>query len=71
MRFAETLAKLMQERGETQYRLAKEIGVSQAAVKNWLDGTTLPIKSIRALLDSHFGMEIDYQGGDENGTPTD
>lgn len=71
MRFAETLAKLMQERGETQYRLAKEIGVSQAAVKNWLDGKAIPIPSIRTLLDSHFGMEIDYQGGEANGTPTD
>lgn len=64
MRFAETLAKLMQEKGETQYRLAKEIGVSQAAVKNWLDGNTIPIPSIRALLDTHFGTEIDYVNQD-------
>lgn len=68
MRFAESLAKLMQERGETQYRLAKEIGVSQAAVKNWLDGSAIPIKIIRTLLDAHFGTEIDYQRGDSDGT---
>ena len=56
MRFAETLAGLMKEKGESNYRLAKEIGVSQTTVKNWLDGKNEPIPSIRRLLDQHFGL---------------
>ena len=47
----------MKERGESNYRLAKEIGVSQTTVKNWLDGKNEPIPSIRKLLDQHFGLE--------------
>lgn len=57
LRFSETLAALMKEKGETNYRLAKEIGVSQTTVKNWLDGKNEPIPSIRKLLDQHFGLE--------------
>ena len=57
MRFSETLATLMKERGESNYRLAKEIGVSQTTVANWLSGKNEPIPSIRKLLDKHFGLE--------------
>lgn len=57
MKFCETLAALMKEKGETNYRLAKEIGVSQTTVANWLSGKNEPIPSIRRLLDKHFGLE--------------
>lgn len=46
----------MKEKGESNYRLAKEIGVSQTTVANWLSGKNEPIPSIRKLLDQHFGL---------------
>lgn len=42
MQFAQRLEKLMQEKQITKYRLAKELGVHQTTVKNWLDGNTEP-----------------------------
>lgn len=66
MRFSETLAALMKEKGESNYRLAKEIGVSQTTVANWLSGKNEPIPSIRKLLDNHFGIQED--GDDDKQT---
>ena len=63
MKFCETLAALMKEKGETNYRLAKEIGVSQTTVANWLSGKNEPIPSIRKLLDLHFGLTEDTDNG--------
>lgn len=59
MRFSETLASAMEKKGETNYRLAKEIGVSQTTVANWLSGKNVPIPSIRKLLDQHFGLSLE------------
>lgn len=56
MRFSETLAALMKEKGESNYRLAKEIGVSQTAVANWLSGKNEPLPTIRKLIDQHYGL---------------
>ena len=63
MRFSETLAALMKEKGESNYRLAKEIGVSQTTVANWQSGKNEPIPSIRKLLDNHFGIQEDGDDG--------
>lgn len=58
MKFSESLEALMKEKGESNYRLAKEIGVSQTTVANWLSGKNEPIPSIRKLLDQHFGVTV-------------
>lgn len=42
MQVAQRIEKIMQEKGITKYRLAKELGVHQTTVKNWLDGKTEP-----------------------------
>ena len=62
MKFSETLATLMKDKGESNYRLAKEIGVSQTTVANWLSGKNEPIPSIRKLLDHHFGIDSETEG---------
>lgn len=38
MDFAETLKRLMELKGMSRYKLAKEIPCSQASVGNWLNG---------------------------------
>lgn len=43
MTFCETLSLLMQQHDNmSKYRLAKEIGVHQTTIKNWLEGNTVP-----------------------------
>lgn len=42
MQFAQILKKIMDEKHITKYRLAKDLGVHQTTVKNWLDEKTEP-----------------------------
>lgn len=58
MSFPELLEKMMNERHETNYKLAKEIGVHQSTVANWKKGMT-PQLEHRALLANHFGCTVD------------
>lgn len=56
--FTENLARLQAERGETNYRLAKEIGVHQTSVQNWKNGTMPHPKHIK-LIAAHYGVSVD------------
>ena len=53
--FAENLARLQAERGETNYRLAKEIGVHQTSVQNWKNGIKPHQKNVKLVAD-HYGV---------------
>lgn len=63
MNISRKLSSLMKERGETNYRLAKEIGVSQSTIANWLVGTEPTGLALKAVA-NHFGCEIDDLAGD-------
>lgn len=54
---SENLARLQAERGETNYRLAKEIGVHQSSIQNWKDGIKPHPKHINLLAD-HYGITV-------------
>lgn len=56
--FAENLARLQAERGETNYRLAKEIGVHQTSVQNWKSGIKPHPKHVKLVAD-HYGVTVD------------
>lgn len=62
--FAENLTRVQAEHKETNYRLAKEIGVCQTSIKNWKEGTHLPHPKHRRLIEQHYGLR---QGGLEEG----
>lgn len=48
--FAENLSRLQEERGETNYRLAKSLGVHQTTIANWKSGEIKPHpKNIEAV----------------------
>ena len=50
MEYAQFLQKLMDLKGYTKYRLAKEIPCSASSVANWLSGTEpTPIMKVRIL----------------------
>jgi len=62
--FSENLSRLQMERGETNYRLAKEIGVHQSSVANWKIGITPHPKHLKLIAD-HFGVTVDELLGRE------
>ena len=55
---SENLARLQEKNGETNYRLAKEIGVHQSSIQNWKDGIRPHPKHIK-LLAEHYGVTVD------------
>ena len=59
MSIAETLRRLQAERGESNYRLAKDLGVSQTSVANWLTGRNKPLGVYLQLLADHYGVSVE------------
>ena len=59
MGLKENLVRLQSESGETNYRLAKEIGVSQTSVKNWQDGVTHPFPRHVKAIAKHYGVKVE------------
>jgi predicted transcriptional regulator len=53
--FKDWLAHKMQECGESNYALAKQLGVSQSTIANWLSGATKPFRPYALILESHYG----------------
>lgn len=59
MSFPEKLARLQSEHGESNYRLAKEIDVSQTSIKNWKKGERVPhFRHMKRIAD-HYGVTIE------------
>ena len=58
MSFAENLSVLQAKHRETNYRLAKEIGVHQSSIANWKSGVTPHPRHIRIVAE-HFGVTVD------------
>lgn len=60
MGLPENLARLQVERGESNYRLAKEIDVSQTSIKNWKEGARRPHPRHQKRLAAHYGVTVEY-----------
>ena len=58
MSFASRLMKLQYERRETNYKLARAIGVHQTTIKNWQSGTIPQLEHLGLLAD-HYGVTVD------------
>lgn len=59
MAFSENLKKLMEEKGETAYRLAKSINVSQTSISNWLNKKNTPHRSLLVMVADHYSVDPD------------
>ena len=57
MTFGEKLARLQAEHFETNYRLAKEIGVHPTTIANWKTGSR-PQLAHRKRLADHYGIPL-------------
>lgn len=62
---AENLTRLQAERGETNYRLAKCLGVHQSSITNWKRGQITPHPKHIKLLADHFGVTVEELLEDE------
>lgn len=60
MQFSQKLTALMEERGWTQYRLAKMMDCSQSTVGHWLSGDTKPQRGTLKRLAEVFEVEPQY-----------
>lgn len=67
MGFAENLARLQEERGETNYKIAKALGISQTTIANWKDGTSEPRTLYLNALADHFGCTVDELLAEQEG----
>ncbi len=66
MSFPENLARLQAERGESGYRLAKEIDVSQQSIANWRKGICIPHPKMQGKIAKHYGVSVDELMGRQN-----
>ena len=59
MNFAQRLQEVMKEKQITKYRLAKELGVHQTTVKNWIDEKTIPKFDMAEKIANVLGVPIE------------
>lgn len=59
MGFAENFLRLQASSGETNYKIAKALGISQTTIANWKDGTSKPRGLYLNALAIHFGCTVD------------
>ena len=55
----------MDERGYTNYRLAKLLDCSQSTVAHWLDGSTKPQRATMKRIAQQFGVSVESLSGKE------
>lgn len=62
MNIAQNLKKLMDNRGLSNSRLAREIHVHTSTISNWLEGKEVKAENLTALCE-YFGCSLDYLAG--------
>ena len=55
--------QLMEEKGVTAYRVAKDTGITQATLSRWKTGKVSPSIETLQVLAEYFGVTIDYLRG--------
>lgn len=65
MSFQEKLVELMEERGMNQKELASKIGIDEAAMSRYVNGSRTPRIDILANLAKEFDVSIEYLIGEE------
>lgn len=62
MGYTANLCGLMEKRGVSSYKLAKDVGVHVSTVTNWKDGKEVKAENLTALC-TYFGCSLDYLAG--------
>lgn len=58
MGYSDNLCKLMNEKGISSYKLAKDIGVHVSTISNWKDGRAPKVEHLKLVAD-YFGVTLD------------
>ena len=56
----EEFEQLLQKKGVSSYKVAKEAGVTQTALSNWKSGRSTPTAKTLQKIADYFGVTIDY-----------
>lgn len=56
----EVFEQLLQRKGVSAYKVAKEAGVTQTALSNWKNGRNTPSTTTLQKIADYFGVTIDY-----------
>ena len=65
-KFAERLKELREEKSLSQRNLAKELGVSQAAIARWENNLQIPNIEVAIIVAKYFNISTDYLLGLED-----
>lgn len=65
MAFAQMLEMLMERDGFSKYRLAKELGIHQTSIANWMSGTACPRHNTLKAVADKFEVSIEYLVGSD------
>lgn len=55
----EKILKLMEEKGLTAYRVAKDTGISQVSFSDWKSGRSKPSLDTLIILSRYFGVTLE------------
>ena len=61
----ERILKLMEEKGLTAYRVAKDTGISQVSFSDWKSGRSKPSIDTLLILSKYFGVKLEELVGEE------
>lgn len=56
----EVFEQLLQKKGVSSYKVAKEAGITQTALSNWKSGRSTPTAKTLQKIADYFGVTIDY-----------
>lgn len=59
----ERLERLLNERGITPYRLAKDLGISQSSLSEWKRGNSIPKYERLVKIAAYFNVPVSYLTG--------
>lgn len=60
MTTVDKIFKLIKDKGITQYRLSKDIGVSEGHISDWKNGKSSPTSERLVKIAKYFGVTTDY-----------
>ena len=61
----ERILNLMEEKGLTAYRVAKDTGISQVSFSDWKSGRSKPSIDTLLILSKYFGVTLEELVGEE------
>lgn len=59
-KFQQRICDIRKDKGVSQYRLAKNLGVNRSAVSKWESGDSLPRSYMLIKIANYFGVSVYY-----------